>query len=190
VSREVERIGADVQVIRQRPIVPGTYGGGPPMVPGGRDPGTGAEPTEPAPAGAPKTPTADELPTNLAHFVKQLKDPDAGTRWIAVDELARSGDKRVVAHLLAVLKDRDAFVRRVCAESFGELGARNAVGSLIEALADDESIVRDAAHRSVRKLTGKDFGFDPEGKPDKRSQALKRWSDWWESSREDFLAGK
>jgi hypothetical protein len=184
-GEEVKRIAADVQAVRQMPLASGTFGGGPPR-------GETAEQAQPKPAEGAAGGAGGEsgIAPALTHFVKQLTDPDAGTRWSAVEKLTGSGDKRVVAHLLPVLKDNDPFVRRICAAGLGELGAREAVGGLIDALTDQESIVRDASYRSLRKLTGQNLAFDPEASAEKRAEGVRRWNEWWKTNKESFLAGK
>jgi hypothetical protein len=183
-GEELRKMAGDLQAVRQMPLAPGTFGGGPPSGAGDGGPA--------APPGVAAGPRGEDsgIPPALSHFVKQLADPDAGTRWTAVEKLSGSGEKRVVSHLVPVLKDVDPFVRRICAAGLGELGAREAAAGLIEALADGESIVRDAAYRSLRKLTGQNIVFDPEASADKRAEGVRRWNEWWRANKESFLAGR
>ena len=64
----------------------------------------------------------ETLPQQLGRRVDQLSSSDPGRRWEAVDELVRSGDKRVLPYLVPALKDADPYVRKLCAEGFGKLG--------------------------------------------------------------------
>lgn len=119
------------------------------------------------------------LPDNLGRKVDQLDNDDPGVRWSAVDELIRSGDKRVLPYLLPKLKDPDPFVRRLCAEGFAQIGDVDSCGSLIEALADKEAIVRESAYKSLVKLSGKKIAFDPEASESARRGMVRKWQQWW-----------
>jgi hypothetical protein len=171
-GKALDAIHADIKELRVAP--PGVMGHNPaPQQPTERpaqDAGAGTQPQAP--------PAPNELPKNLQHYVQQLSDADAGTRWNAVDALAKSGDPRVVPHLIGVLKDSDAFVRRFCVGSLGELKAREALGPLVELLSDRELIVREAAQRSLRKISGHNLEFDADGPPARRAEQIQKWRDW------------
>ena len=40
-------------------------------------------------------------------------------------------------------------------------------------------MIRAAALASLKTLTGKSFGFDPNGSPGSRKRALGLWKAWW-----------
>ncbi len=126
------------------------------------------------------------LPAGLAHQVGRLKDEDAGNRFEAVDQLVQSQHPSVLEPLLPMLRDSDAFVRRLTAEGLASFKDKLSVDALIIALADRESIVRHTAHASLKKLTVQTIPFDPDGSGSSRSQAQRRWKDWWDKNRDRF----
>lgn len=132
-------------------------------------------------------PAPDALPPQLASFVAQLKDPDDGARFEAVDELLQSGDKRVFPHVLPLSKDPDPFVRRLVFEGLKDYRSPESVDVLVEALADSESLVRYTAHASLKSLTGQDFPFDPDAAAGKRAGMQRRWREWWGKNREGMF---
>lgn len=134
----------------------------------------------------PKVLDEPKLPALLAHQVVRLKDDDAGNRFEAVDKLVESKDPAVLEHLLPMLKDADAFVRRLTAEGLADFRDKTSVDALIIALADPESIVRHTAHGSLKKLTGQAIAFDPDGSAGSRSNAQRRFKDWWSKNRDRF----
>ncbi|MAE77305.1 MAG: hypothetical protein CMJ85_10605 [Planctomycetes bacterium] len=120
------------------------------------------------------------LPEPLGRHVDQLGKGDAGERWSAVDELIRSGDKRVVPYLVPTLTDEDPFVRRLSAEGLGQLADKHSCSVLISALEDKEAIVREAAFKALVKLSAKRIPFDPEASETQRRTMVKRWRAWWD----------
>ncbi len=135
----------------------------------------------PAASDGAAAPKVEALPDKLGKRVEELAADNAGTRWEAVDELLRSGDKRVVPYILPRLSDSDPFVRRLVAEGLPKVADVEVCGALIEALADRESIVREAAHKALLALSGQRFPFDPEGSDTARGAQVEKWKSWWKS---------
>ncbi|PIE22023.1 MAG: hypothetical protein CSA62_14455 [Planctomycetota bacterium] len=121
------------------------------------------------------------LPQQLGRSVDKLASSDPGRRWEAVDELVRSGDKRVLPYLVPVLKDMDPYVRKICAEGIGKIGDPSYGMELVGALEDEAAIVRKMAYRSLVKLSGKNFPFDPEASESQRKKAIVKWRQWAKS---------
>ncbi len=69
--------------------------------------------------------------------------------------------------LLPLLEDEDSTVRFKTAWALGQIDEPLAVGDLIEALNDKSSQVKSAAHKSLKKLTGEDFG-----------RSYDKWKEW------------
>ncbi len=149
----------------------------------------------PAPAMMPPASVAAEdgsaapivaLAPELATEVARLADPDPGTRFEAVDKLLESGDMAVLDALLPMAVDVDPFVRRLTIDGLSGFRAAASVETLIEALGDSESIVRHAAYGALRRLTGQELAYDPDGRPDDLRAGQKRWAGWWEKNRDTF----
>lgn len=131
--------------------------------------------------GASSSKKPEALPDKLGKRVDELSSDNAGVRWEAVDELLRSGDRRVVAYVIPRLKDDDPFVRRLVAESLPRAADIEVCGELIAALDDRESIVREAAHKSLVKLSRQNFPFDPEASERARRAQVGTWAKWWKN---------
>jgi hypothetical protein len=140
-----------------------------------------------APRPAPEVPSGVAgLPAELQHHAALLKGEDAGDRFEAVDQLIQSRHAAARELLVPMLKDPDLFVRRLTAEGLGEFKDASSVDALLVALADPEGIVRQTAYASLKKLTGQSIAFDPEGSSGARSQAQRKWKDWWEKNQDAF----
>ena len=126
------------------------------------------------------------LPPALAHQIARLKDKDAGNRFEAVDQLVISKNPAAQRYLLPMLKDSDAFVRRLTAEGLASFKQKTTVDALLVALADPESIVRHTTHASLKKLTGQNIQFNPDGSNTARAASQRRWKEWWKKNREKF----
>lgn len=70
-------------------------------------------------------------------------------------------------------------LRRETAEELGRRGRWDAVPRLIARMGDDDVGVRAASAASLRRLTNRFFGFDPEGRLTARRRATDRWREWW-----------
>ena len=70
-------------------------------------------------------------------------------------------------------------MRNHAAWALGEIGFASCSGELVGLLADGDAMVRRRAAESLRKLSGKSFGYDPRGEPPGRATAAAKWSAWW-----------
>lgn len=115
-------------------------------------------------------------------IVSDLKSPESGDRWAAVQALGETGDLGVVEHLIPVLEDTDIFVRMATARVLGDLKAEAAVPYLIDTLEDPEVAVQEAAVVSLRMITGRNFGFEIESNDKDRAKRIKAWRAWWKKA--------
>jgi hypothetical protein len=131
-----------------------------------------------------------ELPEGeVGQLVAQLGHEDPIERVAALYSLALVEDPGIAGHLVPLLKDPDAYVRALSARILEQLEARSAVQPLIDALADPEVVVRQAAVTALRRITGRQFGFDPRGTSGERFAGARRWREWWAASWKTFLYG-
>lgn len=117
-----------------------------------------------------------------------LASADSGERWDTVEQLGQTGDPQCAEHLIPLLDDNDLFVRLAAARVLGDLGNINAVPGLIDALEDAEPSVRETAVLSLRRLTKREFGFDPSAREADRERRIREWRKWWERSGEAAAA--
>jgi len=130
--------------------------------------------------GKPPVPKAEPTEEEDIEFLLTLTgDADPGKRLSAFVELRKSDDPRVPAKAIEGLSDPDQHVRSQAASLLGAKKVREAVPGLIERLDDDRDIVRAAAHRALRAIAGKDFGYDPTDEKAERGKAIQSWRDWW-----------
>lgn len=159
----------DEQLRAVETMRPGTFGAGPSLADA-----TGSEGAATGPA-----PWEGLLP-DLGH-------QHAGIRMEAVYELAETGDERVVPHLIPMLRDEDLFVRMATTRALMDLSAKAGVPGLIDTLEDASSPVREAAMVALRRITGREFGFEPQAAVSQRATRVKAWREWWNKEGEDFL---
>lgn len=124
---------------------------------------------------------AEDQPEWLA-WLGGLASADPGERWDTVEQLGQTGDPQCAEHLMPLLDDNDLFVRLAAARVLGDLGNTSAVPELIDALEDSEPSVRETALLSLRRLTHREFGFDPSAREAERERRIREWRKWWERS--------
>ena len=122
-------------------------------------------------------------------LLADLSSKNAGIRLDAIYALGETRDAGVAAHIIPMLEDVDIFVRMGAARILEKLDARSAVPALIEVLGDAKTAVREAAMLALRKITDKDFNFDPLASEGDRKKRVKAWRSWWEKSGEEFASG-
>jgi hypothetical protein len=104
---------------------------------------------------------------------------DEEIQKLAREQLYRNLSRQKEAVIKEKLKDDRVEVRVAAARVAGEKKLRLGDG-LIDLLADDEPRVRDAAHAALIRLNnGSDLG--PKAKADERerSDAARKWREWW-----------
>ncbi len=138
-------------------------------------PGQGAAPGTGAPSWQP--------------LLAELSGAQASGRLDALYALEQTADPAVVPYVIPMLADVDLFVRMAAARVLENLKAKSAVPALIDALEDPETVVTESAKFALEKITGKDFGFEPNAAPAERAKKVKVWREWWKKEGEAFLAG-
>ncbi len=88
--------------------------------------------------------------------------------------------RAVPGERLAVhLRSPHAAVRAAAAQEVGTRGRWGAIADLIDALEDPDAGVRSASVASLRRLTRRFEGFDPQASAGSRQVATQRWRQWW-----------
>jgi hypothetical protein len=102
----------------------------------------------------------------------------------AREALAQRLTRMTPATLNELMRDRDKELRRAAALATASKGKErlgDLADSLIRLIGDDEASVAQAAHKSLKALTDKDFGPDDGASPSDRGKAMLAWRDWWKS---------
>ncbi|MFT7677451.1 MAG: hypothetical protein ACI8QC_001429 [Planctomycetota bacterium] len=141
-----------------------------------------------APAGMTAPGAAQAGPAPWEGLLGDLAHASSSIRMEAVYDLAETGDPRVVSHLVPMLGDEDLFVRMATARAMMDLDGRAGVPGLIETLEDSSGAVREAAMVALRKIAGRDFGFEPLASDADRAKRVKAWRTWWKKEGTAFLA--
>ncbi len=123
----------------------------------------------------------------LKRLVEDMASPDADTRDVARQLLAREGVKAVPV-LARALSHQSTFVRTAAARILGNVRARAAVRDMLVALRSsvpDRGKVRPwqrgfvkAVRDSLRRVTGRSFGLRPRGSA--QGKAAVEWIEWWD----------
>ena len=77
------------------------------------------------------------------------------------------------------LQDDSTDVRQAAATACGQANMKGQIPNLIPLLGDFDEGVAEAAHSSLRSLTGQDFGPAAGATPEKRTAAVRAWAAWW-----------
>lgn len=119
-----------------------------------------------------------------------MVEPKGNSRVILALCYALGQLKAKSAYLLELgsLRHGDAGVRNHAAWALGEIGFASCAPELIRLLADGDQMVRRRAAESLRKLSGKSFGYDPKGGAAERAASAAKWAAWWRREGKTILA--
>jgi hypothetical protein len=81
-------------------------------------------------------------------------------------------------------------VRALAAKAAVESGRKDLLPLLVENLADHDAAVRMFSAIALRKLTGKDLGYDPSDPPFRREEAILAWREWLAERAREEEAGR
>jgi type II secretory pathway component GspD/PulD (secretin)/beta-lactamase regulating signal transducer with metallopeptidase domain len=109
-------------------------------------------------------PRHHEIDLNLIY--QSLIGPQAALRLLSAQYLGRYGNSSSIPYLIDALSDES-----------------RVVGYDIFIDGDVMNTVRYWANDSLKKLTGKDFGFIWDDPKDKRNEAIQRWQQWWDNNK-------
>ena len=112
------------------------------------------------------------LPDDVKKKLESLRDAFTG---MADDDRAKRAAemKRLVADLASDPPDvKQAAKTKLAAQP------EDAYPHLVDALESDNEKVRRAASDLLRELSGQDFGYRPEAKPEENAAAVAKWKEW------------
>lgn len=119
-------------------------------------------------------------PEHVPLILAQFDDPDRMLRWECARALQRIHNPVAVPALLRRTDEKretESIVRAASADALGQYAEPKVLDGLIAALGDRDLAVNEAALRSLRTLTGQDFGGD-----------LRGWVAWKKTAESPFEA--
>ena len=123
--------------------------------------------------------------------VPAIREGARSDDWLTRSSLAwvmgESRDRRYIPDLHRLLDDRVVGVRYEAAAALIELGDNAGFPVLVDGLSDAEVRNRYKCFESLRRATGRDFGYQHDGTEAARNQAVARWKDWLAAVRASAL---
>ena len=131
----------------------------------------------------------NDLLDSLSHLAKlgdsampAIREGARSDDWLTRSSVAwvmgATADRRYIPDLNRLLGDRVKGVRYEAAAALIELGDNAGFPILVDGLSDDEVRVRYKCFESLRRATGRDFGYQHDGSEEVRDAAVARWKDW------------
>jgi hypothetical protein len=115
-----------------------------------------------------------------------IKNKDPEVRHRILNYLCWNFEERCLSFALAAFHDGDHRVRRTAALIMGSLKAEEAMTGLITLLNDPDKDVQESANSSLKKITAKDFGFNPSASQARKDEAVDGWKKWWRENQAKF----
>lgn len=88
------------------------------------------------------------------------------------------GNRTVAGSVCERLQHEDPSVRIDAVMEAAEANDRSAVPLLVDRLTDQEVMVQAFAARALRRITGRDFGWNAWESPGDRAAAVEQWRNW------------
>jgi HEAT repeat protein len=116
----------------------------------------------------------------LDRYIAALADPDFGVVRIASEAIGRHRNADTVPILFQALEEgRIRQIRWGNVLKPRKPFDRDLLPYLIRRLTDERAELRLSASIALAQVTGRDFGFDPNGSETDRRRAVMRWESWW-----------
>jgi len=118
-------------------------------------------------------------------------DPRPDVAGSALAALGATGDSRLVEHIrkLDWAPDLPREVLFERSRAMVRLGDWSQIEYLIQGLSADELWARAWSIQALEEATKQSFGFDPQGEPEERAEAVGRWQTWIDSRRVEGVLG-
>ncbi|RJP19914.1 MAG: HEAT repeat domain-containing protein [Candidatus Abyssobacteria bacterium SURF_5] len=97
--------------------------------------------------------------------------------------LAPAGNDAEIEKLIDQLRNGKYYDQLSACKKLGDLGAEAAIPHLIHYLDDENFTIRQESNRSLIKITGNDFGFDPKANRNVRLWTIDKWKQWYEEEK-------
>ncbi len=108
-------------------------------------------------------------------------DTRAELRWTAIIALERVGAVAALPDLISALEDRHPVVRNHAARALWKFGSDEGLAVLVQSLREN-AFGNETAHRILKEITGRDFGFDTDAGWTFKLQAIARWEEFLRDS--------
>jgi HEAT repeat protein len=108
----------------------------------------------------------------------RVKDEDPEARRKILNLLCWNFEQKCLPFAMSAFHDADSQVRRAAAQIAEALRAEEAVLGLIALLSDPDKDVQDSANSGLKKITGKDFGFNASASRGHNEKAIDGWKKW------------
>jgi len=123
-----------------------------------------------------------ELKARIEELVREIQRDKARNRVQAERHLEAIGQP-AIPFLIPIARNPNDLTRIAVMRLFHSFGDHQVVEPAIEGLLDDNEYVRDYANKSLKRITGEDFGYQPSASPRRREVAQRKWLDWWDKEK-------
>lgn len=123
-----------------------------------------------------------ELKKRIEALVADLQRQKTRNRVQAERHLEAIGQP-AIPYLIPIAKNPSDLTRVAVMRLFHSFGDQQVLEPAIEGLLDDNEYVRDLAHKALKRISGEDFGYQPNASPRRREAAQRKWAEWWESEK-------
>ena len=136
-----------------------------------------------APPSTPAKKLDPELEERIAKLIRDLERDRSRNRTQAERHLAAIGPPALPA-LLKLTGSANDLTRIAVLRLFHEFGDEQVIDACIASLLDDNEFVREYANKTLKRVTGEDFKYQPNASPRRRESAQAKWRDWWKADQE------
>lgn len=126
-----------------------------------------------------KKPDIDpDLKKRIEALVEDLQKDKSRNRVQAERHLEAIGQP-AIPYLIPVAKSPSDLTRIAVMRLFHSFGDQQVIDTAIGALLDENEFVRDFGNRTLKRVTGEDFGFQSNSSPRRRELSQAKWVSWW-----------
>jgi hypothetical protein len=123
----------------------------------------------------------------MPRLIEALASEHPKSRGAAAYVLGEIGDKRAIPEIRPLLDDSNELVRFEGAAALATLGDWRALETLIQGLRHDQEKIRYISFRVLATQVKQDFGYVYNAPDEERERAVRRWEEWWETTKAENL---
>ncbi|MBI5360431.1 MAG: hypothetical protein HZA48_07590 [Planctomycetes bacterium] len=112
-----------------------------------------------------------------------LDDPDEKLACTAMEIIQSKKMSGLFENVTVKIQSKSPVITATAIAAAADMDIQKTLPYLISLLDSPNPAIMETANRLLKKYTGFDYDFNPDGTPEKRSAGAQKWNAWWEKNK-------
>lgn len=113
-----------------------------------------------------------------------LDDPDEKLACTAMEIIQSQKISGLFEDVIAKIQSKSPVITATAISVASDMDIRKTLPYLISLLDNPNPAIMETANRLLKKYTGFDYNFNPDGTPEERSAGAQKWNAWWQKNKD------